>query len=132
MWWKLRLYLYRRVRLPLPAVRGWWALLAEFSRVSVWKKDGIVGAPLEWSLYEREPGGRLVSVSATCQWSGASVSGATPIVDEQVDLTHFGVRCARCGVPVHASHAGMAHSFSVPSCVPCRWLVKLAVLWGSV
>lgn len=130
-WLMIRRYLWRKIRLPLPGLPGWSRLVREVASVPVWRGDGnCIGAPLAWSLNQREESGRVVPVEATCAWTGKTINGATPIVDEQFDLTNWGVRCARCGVPLHVLEAGMTGSFDVPSCPPCRVMVKTFVAVG--
>lgn len=130
LWRTLRLFLWRRLGVPLSPVPKWRALLADVVSVPLYRKDEMFGAPLEWSLYARDPTGRLVAVEETCAWTGLSVSGATPIVDPvaaEIDYSRFGVRCCRCGVPIHVWHSGMRTSIDVPSCPPCRKIVKRAI-----
>lgn len=133
LWQTFRLFLWHRFWVPLPPIEGWKGLLEAVSSVDVYQKDGMVGAPLEWSLYAYEGEGdtnRLIPVEALCAWTGVAISGATPIVDplkEEIDYAHFGVRCCRCGVPIHVHASGMKSSFDTPSCPPCRRIVKRAV-----
>lgn len=126
----LRRQVWRRWRVPYwPARRDWAALVREVSRVttqgSLWVgADGTMGAPLEWSLLRRESG-RLVTVEATCAWTGEPTTGDCRDPEGQAEIGKaWGVRCARCGVPIRVTVAGMRHSVDIPSCPPCRPLVK--------
>lgn len=127
-WLVFRTYLWRRYHVPLPGAPGWADLVREVAAVPLWRSDdGLIGAPLSWSLVAREPSGRVVAVEVVCAWTGRTVSGATPLVEGgEVDTTAWGVRCARCRVPIAVSEAGMAHSMSIPSCPPCRSRVREA------
>lgn len=137
----LRVYAWRRWRVPLPAEVGWWSQVRAYARVltagGVWAQGGIAGAPVEWCLLEwctpenAPPGAteRLTVVYSTCAKTGKSINGAIVLNAEgRAVLDTYGVRCARCGVPLHVSVAGMATSADVPSCRACRPLVRLAVL----
>lgn len=134
MWKRLRHWLWKR-GLRYPALPGWSALVEEVASVDLWTsppKDGLsglVGAPLEWRLLERDLSGRVVSLSGTCAWSGEPVNGTTPLVEQpdgtyKHDLSAWGVRCARCGVPLLCKYAGMKLGNDVPSCPPCRRAVN--------
>ena len=124
LWLRFRRWLWKRHLVPLPGAAGWEKLVQEVASVPLWQSDGLVGAPLEWSLLHRDPTGRVVADDACCTWSGLAVSGTTPVVNDAVDGTRWGVRCARCRVPIAAVHAGMAHAMAVPSCPPCRSRVR--------
>lgn len=124
----LRSALWRAFGVPFPALPNWRVLVEEVSSVPVWiGQDGLTGAPLEWSLLEREPGSRRVrSVVARCATTGNLVAGAT---EAHHDLpVVWGVRCARCGVPLDVRVAGMRTSFDVPMCRPCAPAVRRAIV----
>lgn len=133
MWKHLRHWLWKR-GLRYPALPNWADLVREVASVDLWMsppKDGLsglVGAPLEWRLLERDREGRVVALDATCAWSGRPLHGGVPIVEGPEgpvhDLSSWGVRCARCGVPVHCENAGMKFGNDVPSCPPCRRAVN--------
>lgn len=128
-----RRWLWRRFLIPLPAIVGWAALvrsIATSDGVYVDHETNAVGAPMQWSLATLD-GTRVVFTDAICAWSGAPISGATPLVYKngpdapaEHDIDHYGVRCARCGVPIHVRLAGMKSSFDAPSCLPCRPFVR--------
>mgnify|MGYP001582947902 CR=1 FL=1 len=117
-----------------PGKPGWAALVREVGSAlscgQLWKDDRerVIGAPLGWCLVERhgDPP-EVVPTDDTCGWTGRAISGHTPMLpDGRVDGTPWGVRCARCGVAIHHSGAGMAHTMDVPSCPPCRGAVRRA------
>lgn len=114
--------------LRYPERPGWLNLAREFVSVPLWQKGGVFGLPLEYTLLTREDSGRIVPYEETCLWSGARIEGSTPLVPGPEglvhDLSHWGVRCARCGVPIHSKHAGMRFGNDIPSCPPCRRAVQ--------
>lgn len=110
------------------AVDGWDDLVAAVVRAEglyVDHVEHVVGAPLAWSLLRRDDAGRLVPIDAFCAVSGVRVSGASKVDatdpdHPKADIAHFGVRCARCGRPLHVRHANMPTLVDVPMCVACR------------
>lgn len=129
LWYRLRAFLWGRLFIRYPAKPGWQKLVRDVVAAELWRgDDGIVGAPLEWSMLARDPEGRVVPVEDRCAWTGQQISGATPLLpDGKPDLSHYGVRCARCGVRIHVLAAGMRSSVDVPSCPPCRRAVRAAM-----
>lgn len=122
---RLRHYLWRSFGLRYSAVKGWTALVHEVSGTPLWQSNGLVGLPLDWTLLRRDETGRVVPVESVCAWSGDRISGSAPAVgDQEFDLSQWGVRCARCGSPIHSKYAGMKLPNDVPSCPPCRTAVK--------
>lgn len=123
MWKRIRKWLWKR-GLRYPAQPGWEALVHEVASTDLWQRDGLVGLPLEWTLLERNVQQRVIPVQETCHWSGLLVSGGTPVVEGPEGPVHnlsaWGVRCSRCGVPIHCEYAGMRYGNDVPSCPPCR------------
>lgn len=79
-------------------------------------------------MLSRSEHGKLIPLEGVCAWTGQQISGHTPHVSatEEVDLSHTGVRCARCGVRIHILAAGMATVVDIPSCPPCRKAVRKA------
>lgn len=132
-WMNFRRYLWRRCAVRLPPVDGWKDLVREVSSVDLWQKDGLFGLPLEWTLLTRDAFG-VHAVETICAWSGVPVSGVTLLMGDPENPTHdlsrWGVRCARCGVPLHCREAGMRGSTDVPSCVPCRPAVRRVIQGG--
>ena len=131
---RLRVFLWRKLGVKLPAIRGWKARVRAVSSVPLWQDEaeGIVGLPLEWTLLTRDATRRVVPVEVECAWTGIWVSGATPILgDRGVDMSRWGVRCARCGVPLHVRHAGMVMPNDTPSCPPCRRVVNNILRGGG-
>jgi hypothetical protein len=128
-WWlRLRYWLWKRHGVPLAGAPGWQVLVRDVVSVPLWRRDGLFGAPLEWSLLERTEDRRLRIVEAMCAWSGRAISGATPFLNgDEVDGTCWGVRCVRCRVPIAVVDAGMNHAIDVPSCPPCRSRVRAAM-----
>lgn len=124
LWLDFRLWLWRVLGLPLPAKQGWEALVRQVAEKGIYQDARVVGAPLSWCLLAQDAEGQLQSVETTCAVSGVRISAATPLVDGKADVSHFGVRCARCGVPLHFRHAGMKTLVDVPSCPPCRRVVR--------
>jgi len=115
-WW-----LWRHVGLPLPARDGWQALIAEVVDADgayASEDDGVIGAPLAWSLYTRAGTVLPTPYETACAWTGVPISPTS---------MPFGVRCARCGVPLACTVAGMKTSCDVPSCLPCRSSVRRAI-----
>ncbi len=134
LWLVVRHLLWKKLSWKLPAREGWELLVREVSSVDLWKdeQEGIFGLPLQWALLKREEGSRrIVPVDAVCFWSGEPISGSTPIIgDQQFDVSHWGVRCSRCQVPIHSRHAGMKMGNDVPSCPPCRRAVRRVIQEG--
>jgi hypothetical protein len=124
LWLDIRLWLWRVLGVPLPAKDGWKALVQQVAEKGVYQDASVIGAPLAWCLLARDAEGHLQAVETTCAVSGVSISSVTPLADGKADVSNFGVRCARCGVPIHFRHAGMKTVFDVPSCPPCRRAVR--------
>jgi hypothetical protein len=130
---------FRRVRTSLwragfrlSSMPNWRDLVREVTRAQsagmLWVRGNVVGAPLEWSLLHQDECARVIADELPCAWSGKLVSGAMPVrADGTLDLSAYGVRCARCGVPLALEHAGMQTFSDVPSCPPCRRSVARAV-----
>jgi hypothetical protein len=120
----LRWWLWKHIGVPLPHIDGWQALIAEVIDADgaySSEADGVIGAPLAWSLYFplRDGGSvRLDPIETVCAVSGVPISPTSE---------PFGVRCARCGVPIACTVAGMRVSTDVPSCFPCRPSVQRAI-----
>ena len=111
----LRWWLWKRLAVPIPARDGWIKLLREvIQSEGAYAADGAIGAPIAWSLFDAA----LQPIETTCAVSGVPIS---PTSDP------FGVRCARCGVPLACTVAGMRVSTDVPSCVPCRPAVRRVI-----
>lgn len=130
MWTRFRKWLWE-LGLRYPAQSGWEALVQEVASVDLWQKDGLFGLPLEWTLLRRDLSGRVVPLEGVCEVSGVPISGLTPMKPGPNgpvhDLSAWGVRCARCGVPLLCKHAGMKFGNDVPSCSPCRRAVTREV-----
>lgn len=116
----VRFWLWRHLFVPLPARPGWRALVRDVVTTSgvYVGEGGALGAPFEWSMYARASTGAWEPMETMCAETGAAIS---PTSDP------FGVRCARCGVPLAAVVAGMRTSLDVPSCRACRGIVRRAV-----
>ena len=122
----LRWLLWKHASVPLPEIDGWRTLVAEVVRADgsyASEADGVIGAPLAWSLYTPMRDGflapiRLEPVHTVCAASGIPISPTSE---------PFGVRCARCGVPLACTFAGMRLSTDVPSCFACRVAVRRAI-----
>lgn len=114
-----------------PPTLGWVDLVYEVANTPGWKDDQerVVGLPPAWTLL-RKSNGKWTAYEDTCAWSGKPVSGSVPIqnpnAENPFDLTRWGVRCARCGVPIHVLYSGMRTTGDVPSCPPCRRVVNQA------
>lgn len=125
LWWiDLRRWLWRRLRVPLPGLPGWQERLREYSAVPLWVAPGgthgsqIAGLRLEYTLLRREDD-RIVFYEAVSGWSGVAITGDSRTIER------WGVRCARCGEPIRfLEESGMTKGNDVPSCPPCRKLVK--------
>jgi len=75
-------------------------------------KHALGGFPLEWILAVADAGmptGLRYPEKAACFACSKAIKD-----------TKLGVRCARCGVALHPTCAGMQHAFSTPSCRWCR------------
>ena len=132
LWLLIRHFCWKRGLIRLPGRPGWEALVREVAGVALWQDDEqkLVGLPLEFTLLERGAGGGRVvpTPGLACSWSGVPVSGTIGSKpDGEPDLSSWGVRCARCGVPIHSRHAGMRVGNDIPSCPPCRKDVKRVV-----
>lgn len=82
-------------------------------------KPPLFGFPVEWIIAERDaatPSGLRYPDHATCEECREEI----PARD--------GVRCLRCGVPMHPRCAGMRHSLSPPACPRCRLWVPIHYL----
>lgn len=121
LWWRMfRAWLWT-YGVPLPALPGWEDRVAEWARATLACEVPFapLGAPVEWSLVQpSETPGRLRPYAAYCAVTGRRISGASSPMEQ------WGVRCARCGVPLHVSAAGMKHSFDIPRCGPCTGQVR--------
>lgn len=115
-------------------VKGWEVLVREVRATDVWvSPEGYMGAPLEWSLLEPtmlSGEARLRAVREICRVSGDRIWGLNAgegIVVDTVVHYKFGVRCARCHVPIRADLADMRISIDVPSCPWCRKQVRRVI-----
>lgn len=128
---RFRRYLWRRFSVPLPARPGWVTLLrkvADSGGGYVDHDNHVQGSPVEWSLIAKVDG-RWQGQSMTCPWSDRPMSGVEVIVQQKdgsqaVDGNQLGVRCARCGTPIHHRFSGRAAAQDIPSCPPCRPIVR--------
>lgn len=129
---RARRYLWRRFSVPLPARPGWVQLLRKAldeGGAYVDHVNKVQGAPVEWTLLAKVDG-RWQGQSMACPWSGRPMSGVEVIRQRadgsyEVDGDQLGVRCARCGTPIHHRFSGRRSADDVPSCPPCRPLVRL-------
>lgn len=130
-WVDVRLVLWR-YGVKLPAKQDWQARIQKVVRNGgVYVGEGVVGAPIQWSLLMVGPSGKLEPLETTCASTGVRIGPHAPVTrDGARDFTHFGVRCARCGIPLHCKAAGMAHTLAIPACEPCRKDVKKIELEG--
>ncbi len=127
MLFSIRRWLWRHYRIPLPPEQGWSSRVRDVASCDgVWIGDGLVGAPIEWSLLTRDGTGKIVPRIEQCAICQQPASGASDVMEQ------WGVRCARCGVPLHCREAGMRNSLSIPSCLPCRWIVRIAEWWAKM
>ena len=82
--------------------------------------DKLAGFPIQWILAHadaQEPSGLSYYDHAMCAHC-----------HDDIGDTKAGVRCARCGVPLHDGRcAGMQDSLAVPVCGWCRPLVRFFV-----
>lgn len=122
----MRWWLWQHAGVPLPEIDGWRSLVADVVRADgsyASDVDGVIGAPLAWSLYVPVRNGifdriRLEPINTVCAVSGVPISPTSE---------PFGARCARCGVPIASTVAGMKVSTDVPSCLPCRYTVRRVI-----
>lgn len=124
----VRLFLWKWLSLPLPAKAGWKPLVQQVARDGLYRDAQVIGAPLAWCLLAPDAEGQLRVTDSICAVSEAPIQGAPTItVDQKSDVSHYGVRCARCGIPIHFRHSGMRTLFDVPSCPPCRRAVRRVI-----
>lgn len=74
-------------------------------------KSKLSGFPLQWILAEPDasaPSGLRYPEQMTCLGCRTSIRDVA-----------LGVRCARCGIPLHERCAGMRKAFDVPMCGWC-------------
>lgn len=121
-----RFFLWTACGVKLPALPNWEQRVRETVRNGgVYVGDGVIGAPLQWSLLQLTPEGQLVPVETFCAVTGVVITPTAHVDRDGVrDFSAFGVRCARCGVPLHCKAAGMVTTLSIPSCRPCRTAVQ--------
>lgn len=114
VWLDFRWFLWRH-GIPLPARAGWRQLVRDVVKTDgAYVADGVIGAPLAWSLFNAD----RTPIETMCAITGLRISPTS---------VPFGVRCARCGVPLVCTAAGMATSVDVPSCKPCHRAVHAAI-----
>lgn len=84
---------------------------------------GVGPSPVEWSLL-RVGETRVEPFEAECVVTHMPISTSTRDADGNVDWGHFGVRCARCAVPLLITVAGVSSPLDPPSCPACREAVQ--------
>lgn len=90
------------------------------------ESPSLVPWPLEWIPARLEV---TEADSETAQTLGFVLQGAICTDSGKSAQIGQAVRCCRCGVPLHQSHAHMLTSISPPSCSRCTSLVKLLKVW---
>ena len=127
----LRRLLWRWLRIPLPAVPGWRERIhvvrdaLERGEVPVCPETGVIGTVLRWTGFRRTPEGLEPEPGLVDAWTGAPIQALPEYRDDgSIVGATFAVRCARCGVAVSATTAGMRSEVDVPSCPPCRSSVR--------
>ena len=74
--------------------------------------------PIDWLLAEGAP---LDESPTGLRW----LKGVQCAVTDVPIGGNIGVRCARCGRPLHQKQAGMHNTLDVPACPGvCRWRVN--------
>lgn len=136
-WWSAqRARAWRRWHVPLPGVSGWIERVIDYAAVvaggNIWSEGNIAGAPVEWSLLERRDD-KLVALASMCAVTGKAIDGRVLLDDNGgAVLNGYGVRCARCGLPLCVQEAGMKTVADIPSCPACRPLVRVVAFLAPI